>query len=148
MAFFERLGIDGWFLVRCVVMLAGLALVYYAVRGMWRRRAIRRDPVRAFGKVLALEREPGDEGPDWYTPTVRYRDEHEVVHEAKLMIVKDTETYAVGKRVPIVYERGNPKNLIGPSDGWAETIAHLLILAMGTVLFAFGAVAEVVAVKP
>src|SRR5882757_4338457 len=125
MAFLEEAGIDGWFLLRAAVMLAGLALVYQAVRLIRRRRAVFRDPVRKHAKVLQLDRVPGDEGPDWYTPTVRYMDEDNLEHVAKLTITKDTAGYAVGKHVPIVYERGNPKNLIDPSFGWAETIAHL-----------------------
>jgi hypothetical protein len=63
-------------LLRTLGMLVGLACIYQAMRLIRRRRAIRRDPVRASGKVLSLDREPSEDGPDWYTPTIRYRDEN------------------------------------------------------------------------
>lgn len=137
-------GFDSGMLIRTAVMVVGLACVYYAVARMVRRRRIRRDPVHASGKVIALELFPTDEGPDWFTPTVRYTDESGATHEAKLPIVKDKEAYAVGRKVPIVYERGNPTNLVDPSDGWTEPIALSLILAFGLIVALFGALGEVV----
>lgn len=125
-------------------MLVGLACVYQAVRLMLRRRAVRRDPVRTTGKVLSLDLEPSEDGPDWYTPTVRYRDEHDEVHEAKLTIVRDTETYAVGKKVPIEFERGNPKNVFDPTDRGPALVAYLLLLGAGIMIFLFAALGEVV----
>ena len=134
-------------LVRTAGMLAGLACVYQAVRLILRRRAIRRDPVQTTGKVLSLEREPAEEGLDWYTPTVRYRDERGETHEAKLMIVRDTEAYAVDKKVPIEYERGNPKNVFDPKDTGPAMAAYLLLLGVGIVNFLFAAVGKVVPAK-
>lgn len=136
--------VDTEMLIRTAVMLVGLACIYYAVARILRRRRIRRDPLRTLGTVIALELLPTDEGPDWFTPTVRYTDDTGTLHEAKLSIVRDAKAYAVDKQVPIVYERGNPTNLIDPNDGWAETIALSLILAFGFVVLLFGALAEVV----
>jgi len=147
MPIFAQIEVDVEMLIRTGGMLLGLACIYYAVRLMRKRRAIRKDPVQVQAKVLSLELEPGGEGPDWYTPTVRYRDENGDVHEAKLMIVRDTDAYAVGRKVPIVYQRGNPTNVIDSQDGWAEPIAHAIIFSVGAVLFLFGAVAAVVAVS-
>ena len=130
--------------IRTAVMLVGLACIYYAVRRLVRRRRIRRDPIRSTGKVIALELHPTDEGPDWFTPTVRYVDDAGATHEFKLSIVRDTQAYAVGKKVPIVYERGNPTNLIDPNDGWAEPIALSLIFGFGLIVLLFGALGEVV----
>lgn len=135
---------DSGIVIRTAVMLVGLACIYYSARRMLRRRRIRRDPVKASGKVIALELYPTDEGPDWFTPTVRYTDDAGAAHEAKLPIVRDAKAYSVGKKVPIVYERGNPTNLIDPNDGWAEAIALSLILAFGLIVMLFGALGEVV----
>ena len=136
--------VDVEIVVRTGVMLVGLACMYYAVPRMLRRRRIRRDPVRTSGKVISLELYSSDEGPDWYTPTVRYAEESGVTHEAQLPNVTDTKKYAVGKEVPIVYERGNPTNLVDPGDGWAEMIALSLIFVFGLTVVLFGALAEVV----
>lgn len=131
-------------LVRTGGMLVGLACIYQAARLIRRRRAIRRDPVQTTGKVLSLDLEPSEEGPDWYTPTVRYRDEQGETHEAKLMIVRNTETYAVGKKVAIEFERGNPQNIIDPNDRGPAMVAYLLLLGVGIVIFLFAALGEVV----
>ena len=136
--------VDVEIVVRTGVMLVGLACIYYAVPRMWRRRRIRRDPVRASGKVIGLDLYSSDEGPDWYTPTVRYAEENGATHEAQLPNVTDTKKYAVGKEVPIIYERGNPTNLVDPGDGRAEMIALSLIFVFGLTVVLFGALAEVV----
>jgi hypothetical protein len=147
MALLAQLELSTEMLVRTGGKLAGLACIYLAMRLILRRRAIRRDPVRTKGKVLSLDREPSEEGPDWYTPTVRYRDEHDEVHEAKLTIIRDTEAYAVGKKVSIEYERGNPKNLIDPNDAGPALVAYFLLLGVGVVIFLFAALGEVVPAK-
>lgn len=130
--------------VRTGGMLVGLACIYHAARLIRRRRAIRRDPVCTKGTVLSLDREPSEDGPDWYTPTVRYRDEHGETQEAKLMIVRDTETYAVGKKVPIEFERGNPKNVFDPTDRAPALVAYSLLLGTGIMIFLFAALGEIV----
>lgn len=139
-----QIEVDTGMLIRTAVMLVGLACVYYAVRRMLRRRRIRRDPVRTSGRVIALDLVASEDGPDWFTPTVRYDDESGAKREAKISIVRDMQTYAVGKKVPIVYERGNPTNLIDPNDGWTEAIALSLILGFGVIVILFGALGEVV----
>jgi hypothetical protein len=139
-----ELEVDTGIIIRTAVMLVGLACVYYAAARMLRRRRVRRDPVHASGTVIALDLVPSEDGPDWFTPTVRYADDAGATHEAKLSIVRDSKAYAVGKKVPIVYERVNPTNLIDSNDGWAETIALSLILGFGLIVLLFGALAEVV----
>jgi hypothetical protein len=59
------------------------------------------------------------------------------------MIVRDTEAYAVGKKVPIEYERGNPKNVFDPKDTGPAMVAYLLLLSVGIVIFLFPALVEV-----
>lgn len=135
--------VDTEIFIRTAVMLVGLACLYYAGAWTLRRRRIRRDPVRVLGEVVALEVDSSKDGSDWYVPTVRYGDESGAKHEAKLSIVRDNVAYAVGSNVPVVYERGNPTNLVDPNDGWAETIALTLIAGFGLIVVLMGASAEV-----
>lgn len=144
MSYFSEFEIEVGIIVRTAVMLVGLACIYYAMRLIKRRRAVRRDPVASSGKVISLERVPSEDGPDWYTPTVRYKDDAGTVFRSKLSITKDTKAFAVGREVSIVYERGNPQNVVDPSDGWAEPIALGLILTVGVLIVLFGALVEVV----
>ena len=138
---------DAGQIVRTVVVLAGLACIYYAIRLMLRRRAVLQDPVHAKGTIIRLEIVPSDEGPDYFTPTVEYRADDDSTHEGKLTITTDVNAYAVGKRVPIIYQRGDPRNLIDPNFGWAEHVAHLLILTVGLLLVLLGGFAEFVPAK-
>jgi len=135
--------VDSGIMIRTAVMLVGLSCIYYALARMLRRRRIRRDPVYASGTVIALDLVPSEDGPDWFTPTVRYTDDAGATHEAKLSIVRHKQAYAVGKKVPIVYECGNPTNLVDPNGGWTERIALSLILGFGLIVVLFGALAEV-----
>ena len=135
-------------MLQFIVMLAGLACLLQAVRLMARRRALLKDPVRTRAQVLRLELAPGEDGPDWYTPTVQFRDCQQNIYEEKLTLTQDTRTYAVGRKVPILYQRGNPRNVIDPHLDRGETIVYLVLFVIGLVLFSFGAFGEFIPSNP
>ncbi len=117
----------------------GVAFGLHATREIFRRRSVWRHAVHVQAVVIALEYTPtGDDGPDYYTPYVRFVDEEKVSHEVKLLITTDTRKYEVGRMVPILYQFSNPVNILNPDESISEIAAIGINLGLGATFLVIG----------
>jgi hypothetical protein len=123
-------------------MALGALGAWRVARAMLRRRALLQNAVGTKAEVIRLRLATvGDsDGPDWHVPTVRFTADGQEV-EVDLDSTRDEKTYAVGRKVRILYQEGDPSNVVaaelanaGAVGRWIALILVLLVLMFGLLL--------------
>jgi hypothetical protein len=110
-----------------------------------RRRALLRNPVRVKGEVVRIRHvEPASSDsssvPQYgkFYPTVRYKAEGGRRMEQELLASSDPAKWKVGDVLRLVYQRGNPSNVVEEELRWSDlvstTVGSLIMLAIGVAM--------------
>jgi hypothetical protein len=127
-----------------LISLAAVLLVGIA-RNVWRRLALFRNPVRVKGEVVRVRHvEPvasdASTVPQYgkFYPTVRYKAEDGHWLEKELPPSGGPDKWKVGQVLRLVYQRGNPSNVVDERMRWADLVmtglGSLIILAIGVAM--------------
>ncbi len=129
-----------------VLLGIGGLLLLWTLRALVRRRALLRNPVKVDGVVIGVchvtsngSNEAVDSSdPGKFYATVRYETKEGKTIERELAPTSDSSECQIGADVRLVYERGNPANVIYAGIRWADlrasAIGSLIILGIGTLL--------------
>jgi hypothetical protein len=121
------------------MMVLGAICALIMVRALSRRKSVLNGPVRTEATVLRLDLlSDDDDGPSYYYPWVRYQGADGTSYEQKLPSTRDTKRYAVGAKVPILYERNDPANLIDSTRSSEEGVSQIIMLILSGGLFLMG----------
>jgi hypothetical protein len=128
-----------------VLMAFGGILAIWVLSSAGRRWALLRRPVRVKGEVVHIRcvQSPSDSAINsgLYYATVRYRSEDGHMIERELPPSGKSDKWKVGDVIPLVYERGNARNVIDKELRWADLVANavgtLVVLLIGVLLCFF-----------
>ena len=109
------------------------------------RLALLRNPIRVKGEIVRVrhvERVSSDPSsvPQYgkYYPTVRFKAEGGKWTEKELLPSGDPAKWKVGEDLRVVYQRGNPSNVVDEELRWADilrtTVGSLIILGIGVAM--------------
>ncbi len=129
------------------VALLGLGglLLLWTLRALMRRRALLRNPVKVDGEVVRVrevvsrssDSTGGSDSVKFYA-TVRYETEDGQTMERELAPTRISSECQIGAFIRLVYERGNPANVINEEIRWADlvnsAIGSLIVLGLGALL--------------
>jgi hypothetical protein len=94
-------------------ILLGGVYSLYRTQMMWgRRRALKRNAIEVKGVIIkhvSLDSED-DIAPGMFEPIVRFTARDGQAHKLGITGTRDDKKFAIGKRVTIYYEKGNPDN--------------------------------------
>lgn len=131
-----------------IFQILGCGLVGLSFLGFWKvlnsilnsRRALK-NPVEVNAVIIHLENSSteGDVS-EWLTPTVKYPSEDGKMVEKKLVALKETKNLKVGKKLKLIYEKGNPHNWFLPGEKQWDSISNFVALAFLLFVFAVGTV--------
>src|SRR5262249_38048702 len=120
-------------------------LLLWTLRALVRRRALLRDPVKIEGVVIRVRHVVTrsseavySPGPGKFYATVRYETEEDKTIERELPPTSDSSECQIGAVVRLVYQRGNPANVVYADMRWADlvftAIGSLIVLGIGALL--------------
>jgi hypothetical protein len=127
------------------VMLMGLGglLSLWTLGALVRRRALLRDPVKVEGLVMCVRHvAPGSSdtsSPGKFYATVRYETDEGSTIECELPPTSDSTECRMGAVIPLVYQRGDPANVVYAGMRWADLVTTalgtLIVLGIGALLY-------------
>ena len=129
-----------------VVLLGfGGVLSLWTMREQLRRRALLRDPVKVQGIIIRVRHvrptdtdSVGTSRPGQYFATVRYQTKDRQTIERELPATSDSSECRRGAAVQLVYQRGNPRNVVYGDMRWGDlrksTIGSLVFFVIGALL--------------
>jgi hypothetical protein len=128
------------------VALLGLGGIFglWTLRAIARRRALLQNPVRVKGEVVRVRHvapsagDTGTNSPGKYYATARYKSYDGSVIERELPATSDSSDCEVGALVRLVYQRGDPANVIYADMRWKDLVfgafGALIVLVIGALL--------------
>src|SRR5262245_12055982 len=128
------------------VVLLGLGrlLLLWTLRALVQRRALLRTPVKVDGLVIRVRSVASSSDhsapltPSKFYPTVRYETNEGKTIERELPPTRDSTECQIGAVIRLVYQRGNPANVVYADLRWADlvstVIGSLIVLGIGALL--------------
>jgi hypothetical protein len=141
----DDLGMIGLNYLGMVLLGLGGLLSLWTLRGIVRRRALLRDPVRVKGEIVRVRHVAASDtdtvstsSPGKFYATVRYQTEARQTLERELPPSGDPDKFQVGAVLRLVYQRGDPANVVDADLRWADlvliAIGSLIVLGIGALL--------------
>ena len=122
-----------------ICSLLGAACVVDSGLKIVRRRAVLLNGVKTRGGGASTET-VSSENSDTIIPVIQYEDAAGILYERNLPATHDEKLFKVGKSVDLIYESGNPRNVVdydcGYQDVYLAMLMSLLFMAFGVVMYA------------
>jgi hypothetical protein len=127
-----------------VLLGLGGILLIGTVRGIVRRRSLLNNAARVKGRIVHIRHVAANSGdsydPGRFFPTVQYTVLRQM-YERELPPSGDPDKWKNGAVIRLVYDRGNPVNVVDAELRYADLnialIGSLLVLGIGALLFFF-----------
>lgn len=128
------------------VVLLGLGglLLLWTLRALVQRRALLRTPVKVDGLVIRVRSVASSSDhsapltPSKFYPTVRYETNEGKTIDRELPPTRESSECRVGAVIRLVYQRGNPANVVYADLRWGDLVStligSLIVLGIGALL--------------
>jgi Protein of unknown function (DUF3592) len=128
-----------------LLLCIGVFLSLWTVRALVRRRALLRNPVKVNGVVIRVRHmapsssdSVGTSDPGKFYATIRFETAHHQTIERELPPTRDSSECQMGAVVRLVYQRGDPANVVYAEMRWADLvksgIGSVIVLGIGALL--------------
>jgi ABC-type Fe3+-siderophore transport system permease subunit len=122
-----------------LIGVAGAILLIVAAVSLWQQHSIRRDALRATGRVVNLIPRRNAAGSVRYAPVIRYTDAQGIHRDFTASRGFGRGSYNVGDTVDVIYAPLNPES--ADIDAWQLRWGRVILFAAGGVaLLALGSI--------